>query len=215
MSEEEKAAAGAPQNPAPGGSEEIESKSNAGSAAEDMVKYETYLRKKNLADNLSAKTKELEDKIAQLENEKFEAEGNKDGIIDNLKKQVESLTGKKNEIVSNFAYASLSSQVEAEAAKLGCVDTSALIKLMDLNEFTENMDTDTFKANSDELKAAVEIQKKEKPYLFSKSGPKINTSNAKTDFTEKKEPVADMSIEDLKQKAKEIDRVEGKNLGWS
>lgn len=178
---------------------------DAATSASDMVKYETYARKKKLAENLATAKRELEEKLSLMEQQKFEAEGNKDKVIESLRKQVDSLSSEKKQLFGNFAYNSLTSQIAAEASKLGCVDAEALVRLMDVESLMEGLDTDTFKANSTDLKMAIEEQKKNRSYLFDKHGPKLNTSNPSTEFSKKEKSAAEMSADELKQRIKELD----------
>jgi hypothetical protein len=216
MSDEQKAPTGALDNADAVASQENNS-TEAVSDASDSVKYETYARKKSLADNLAKAKRELEDKVAKLEQEKFEAEGNKDKVIETLKSQVEKLSAEKQEIFGNVTYSSIQSQIEAEASKLGCIDTEALVQLMDMNGFANSVDPQTFKANTDEVRAAIEEQKRNRAYLFSKAGPKINSSSPNAELTQSspKKSIDEMTHEEQIALAKEIDKMEGKTLGWT
>ena len=180
-------------------------------SADNTVKYESLLREKRRA----ASEKQRADMLAaELESErqaKLEAEGNLAESNEGLKKQVEELSKSKKQLAGNFAFNSLVSQVEAVASKLGCVDTEALGKLMNLQEV--EVDMETFRADSEELKALIEEQKKSRPYLFNKPGPKINSANPSTEFVQKKKKVGDMTPEEQKALADAIDVQEGKGLG--
>lgn len=213
---DEKAPTGALEDSATGELRE-DNQTDAAAGVSDSVKYETYARKKNLADNLAKKTAALEEKLTLLEQEKFAAEGNKDKVIESLKEQVQRLSAEKTEIFGNVTYSSIQSQIEAEASKLGCIDTEALVQLMDLKGFANSVDPETFKANADEIKAAIEEQKRNRNYLFSKSGPKINTSSPDAELTQSNpvKSIEEMSVEEQLKLAKEIDKKEGKTLGWS
>jgi len=212
MSEQVKAGSPAPDETGHPDSQESNEQSAQGSPSSDnTVKYESLLREKRRA----ASEKQRADMLAlELESErqaKLEAEGNLAESNERLKKQVEELTKGKKQLAGNFAFNSLISQVEAVAAKLGCVDTEALGKLMDLQSI--EVDMETFRADQDELKAMIEEQKKSRPYLFSKQGPKINSGNPSTEFVQKKKSIADMTVEEQKALANEIDRQEGRAIG--
>ena len=79
--------------------------------------------------------------------------------------------------LGNLAHSTLSSQVSAVATEMGCVDTKALTRLVDLS--TLDVDQETFKADGSGLKMMLEDAQKEMPYLFSKAGPKIDNHNLK------------------------------------
>ena len=204
--EESKAVSDAPETTDTVVAQENVQDTEVAAGASDSVKYETYARKKKLADNLAAAKRELEDKLAKMEQEKYEAEGNKDKVIEALRKQVDSLSTEKKQLFGNFAYNSVTNQIAAEASKLGCVDTEALVRLMDIDTFMEGVDTETFKANMDEVKMAIEDQKKKRAYLFDKQGPKINTSSPQAELTaQKTKSSSDMSVDELKQRIRELD----------
>ena len=214
MSEQEMAGSPAPdQDGIQKGQESNEQLETGSPESNNTVKYESLLREKRRAASANA---ELERVKAELESErqaKLEAEGNLAESNERLKKQVDDLTKSNKQLAGNFAYNSLISQVEAEAAKAGCVDATALGKLMDLESV--DVDMETFRADSDEIKSMIEQQKKDRPYLFNKKGPQINSSNPSTEFTQKKKSIADMTPEEQDALAKSIDKQEGKTLGWS
>lgn len=132
-------------------------------------------------DKLLAETKKLKkalaDQAAMLEattNEKLAAEGKKDELITQYKKQADELAKKNKELYANFAFANVKSQLASEAVKYGCVDVDALIALADLSAI--EVDDQSFKADSEAVKSVVEQMKAKKPYLFSKATPKFDTS---------------------------------------
>lgn len=213
MSEQEVSGSPAPdQDGIQTGQENQEQLETGSPNSNNTVKYESLLREKRRF----AAEKDRADKLAlELEDArqaKLEAEGNLAESNERLKKQVEELSRSKKQLAGNFAYNSLVSQVEAEAAKLGCVDTDALSKLMNLKDV--EIDMETFRADQEELKAMIEEQKKNRPYLFNKQGPKINNSNPSAEFVQKKKSIADMTPQEQEALAKAIDAQEGKTLGW-
>jgi hypothetical protein len=213
MTELEKADSVAPETTDSVVDQENVQELDAATSASDTVKYETYLRKKKLAENERKARIQAEVERSDLQQRLLEAEGKKDEQIQYLKKQIDELSTEKKKLYGNFAYTSLNNQITAEASKLGCVDAEALVRLMDVDTFMDSLDTETFRANPDEIKMAIEKQKKKRAYLFDKQGPKINTSNPNVEFNQKKRLVADMSVDEQQRLAKEIDAMEGKGLG--
>ena len=213
MSDDKKAGSPAPDDKGTPNVKEPKEQPDAGSPdAGNTVKYESLLREQRRRAASDAKVEALESEREELMQAKLEAEGNLAASNERLKKQVAELTMKNKQIQGNAAYSSLVSQVEAEAAKLGCVDADALQKLMDLKDI--DVDVTTLKADPQEVIAAIEKQKQDRPYLFQKPGPKINTSNPKTEFHQSKKSIADMTVEEQEALAKEIDKQEGHTLGW-
>ena len=187
------------------GSQEIEQvQSSVSDAGEKSVSYETHRRL--LAQRKSAveKLEALEAKAAQLEADKLEAEGSKDQLIEKLKSQLASKDKQYKDAIGSYAFTSVKSQLEAEATKLGCVDTDALTKLVDLE--TLEVDKETFRADSDQIKMLVDEAKQARPYLFSKSGPKLDPHVLKTgDTSAGPADIDKLSSDELKQKIMEID----------
>lgn len=210
--ENEKGGSPAPDSAAHGAGQESEGKGAVDDASSNSVKYESYLREKRRAQNWQSKSEELETKLAEFEQRALAAEGDKDKLIETLKKQNEELSTKNKAVVGSFAYKALTSQIVAEATKAGCIDTDALVQLMDVKGF--EVDPETFNTDSDALKAALEEQKKARPYLFSKAGPKINNSLPTAGGVEKKKSIGEMTPEEQAALIKQIDKMEGKNLGW-
>ncbi len=145
----------------------------SGTDGSKTVAYDTYKKTVTEAKAAKAKLKELEDKLANAENDKLGAEGKKDELIAKLRGDLDKATKSQKDTLNSFVYSSLDSQVRAEAERLGCVDADAVSKLVDLSDV--EVDTKTFKADKEKLTEVLEDLKKSKPYLFNKAGPKINT----------------------------------------
>jgi hypothetical protein len=163
---------------------------------QDQVSYETYKKTiaevKKLKDTLRAQS----DALAQAEQAKLMAEGNKDELINKLKTDLQKLEKTHKETFNSFVYSSLDAQVREEAAKLGCIDPDALVKLADLSQV--EVDAKTFKADKTQLSEILESLKKEKTYLFNRSGPKINTQGPGGKIVEKEaKPLKDMTKDEL------------------
>jgi len=99
--------------------------------------------------------------------------------------------------------------------EMGCVDTDALTKLVD---FTGLDIGEGNKVSVQSLEMVLTKAKQEKPYLFSKAAPVIRDGapNNKVEKQETARISSAMSKEELKARAIEIDRMEGKtkNLAW-
>lgn len=163
-------------------------------------------------DKLLAETKKLKkalaDQAAMLEattNEKLAAEGKKDELITQYKKQADELAKKNKELYANFAFANVKSQLASEAVKYGCVDVDALIALADLSAI--EVDDQSFKADGEAVKNVVEQMKAKKPYLFSKTTPRFDTSLPNGKVSESKGmDLKEMSSAQLLKLAHELKR---------
>ena len=175
-----------------------------GSASgQNQVSYDTY--KKTIAEvkKLKAELKTREEALTNAEQAKLQAEGNKDELINQLKTKLAGLEKTHKETFNNFVYSSLDSQVREEAAKLGCIDPDALVKLADLSSV--EVDSKTFKADREQLLGVLEGLKKEKTYLFNKSGPKIHTQSPGGKVAEKESKAyGDMSQAELWAELKKL-----------
>lgn len=164
------------------GTEETQETETTGGGEGKGVPHETHKKLLSEKKAETTKRKELEARIAELENSKLEAEGKKDELIAKLRKDLDGVSTKHKETLNGFISQSLNSQVESLATKMGAVDTDAVSKLLDLSDV--EVDPKTFKADQDSLETAIGELKKAKPYLFNKAAPKVNskmpTGNVKT-----------------------------------
>jgi hypothetical protein len=142
----------------------------------DTVAYETY--KKVLA---TAKKREQELEVERAEKqklleEKLQVEGKKDELIESYKKKYSDLESKFKKSVGSFAANTLSQAISLEASKDGCIDTAALLKLVELNS---DMIDDDFNVSGDSVKELVEKGKKDFPFLFQKTATAAKTGTPK------------------------------------
>lgn len=146
---------------------------NPASGKDDKVSYDTYKKTLSEAKKLKEALKQKDELLQQLEQKKLEAEGNKDELINQLKDKLAKTEKAQKEQFSNFVFQSLDAQVREEALRLGCIDPDAIVKLADMSAV--EIDSQTYKADKEQLGQLLEEMKRKKPYLFSKSGPKINS----------------------------------------
>lgn len=193
--EESKGTNGAPADAANGdqGNDAVNVADNV-EQKRDVVKYDTYSKVVGHNKKLQSRLEELESRIMQTEQQKLEAEGKKDELIESLRSQLGEREEKLKDVTSTFAYRSVTEQVRAEAAKLGCVDSSALVKLLDLGEV--DIDSETFSANSEQIQGLLEQSKQKYPYLFGKPAPKfaegVPSSNQKFEVDTSKMSAAEL-----------------------
>ena len=137
----------------------------------DSVSYESH--KKLLAEKkkLQAERDEAAKKLADIETEKLQAAGKQDEVIQNLKADKKKIEDQFLNALGGFAQRSVETALEAEAAKLGCVDVGLLKKAVDLGEIDVNKED--FSVDSDSLKKAIQGAQAKHPYLFKKAGPQF------------------------------------------
>lgn len=173
MSDELKGSNGAPADAANGdqGNHAVADAANGDQPTRNSVQYETYRKVVGHNRSLQSRLDELEAKATELEQAKLASEGRKDELIESLKQQLGERDTRLKDVTSTFAYQSVTNQVKAQAAKLGCVDADALTRLMDLSEV--EVDNNNFSVNPDQIGALIEQSKQTYPYLFGKPAPKF------------------------------------------
>jgi hypothetical protein len=169
--------------------ETTETSAASGSEIKDSVAYDTYRKVLGEKKKASEKLAAMEADLQKMKEEKLQLEGKKDEYIDTLKKKLTDLEMNHKKMVGTYAYNSVTNSLKTEALKHGCIDTEALVKLIDVSALEVSED---FNVDQENLKTAVEDLKKQKPYLFSKEAPK---------FVDPKKPVVDVAKQGLKGKS--------------
>jgi len=138
------------------------------SASSDTVAYGTH--KKLLAEkkNLQARFEEMEKQFNNMNEDKLTSEGKKDELLEAYKAK----NAAQAETINNFAYTSVSKDVLLEAQKMGCVDTTLLMKALDLSVL-KNV-TGDLTVDGDEVATLLESAKKSYPMLFKKEAPVVH-----------------------------------------
>jgi hypothetical protein len=109
---------------------------------------------------------ELESRLQDIERQKLEAEGDKDKIIQALKKDL----GDYKSRTATWIRSKVEDQVAMKAKDLGCIDTDLLMKTIDVEAV--EIDRDTFRmTNPESVLMMLEEARKKKPFLFKQSGP--------------------------------------------
>jgi hypothetical protein len=168
---------------------EQETSSTSGADLKDSVAYDTYRKVLSEKKKASEKLTNLEAELQKMKEERLQLEGKKDEYIDTLKKKLTDLETNHKKAVGTFAYNAVTNALQNEALKHGCIDSDALIKLVDVSSLEVS---DDFKVDGENLKTTIEDLKKSKPYLFSKEAPK---------FADAKKPVVDVKQSGLKGKS--------------
>lgn len=168
MSEDMAQSSGQPENNSSGDNQGQENKEPV---VQNSVSYESH--KKLLAEKkrVQAQLEELNSKFSQLSNEKLEAEGNKDKLIERLREEATTFKSENQKLKQTWAFDKVSGQFMSEAAKLGCKDPSALVKLLDFGDIDID---DRFQVNADDMKYKLEQAKKSMPYFFEKEAAPIS-----------------------------------------
>jgi hypothetical protein len=196
------------------GSNQNDNSSNASGkqTLDDKVKYSTYQKVLAEKKSMQEKYQSMTDKLAQMENEKLSAEGKKDELIKRLTEERDGFKQKLTGSVKAFARQITSGQVKQLATQMGCVDSDAILALY--QDKIDAVETDdNFNLSTDAVKAVLEEAKQQKPYLFQKASPKLDTgANAGAgDIKEKAKDYSKMSADELKKEIDKIDKLEGRS----
>lgn len=152
-------------------------------SAEEYAKRTVELSSENKKMRLM--NAELKAKLDLIEKDKLEAQGKFQEIAQKEKERADKAEQIAKEAAKKFGWKLVQKAVEAEASKLGCVDSSALLALAPM----DNIEIDEeFNIDSTGVKAVIEAMAKEKPYLFQKTAnnPKdLPPANNKGAFKEK------------------------------
>ena len=119
-------------------------------------------------------------RLEDLEQEKLKESGKWQEAYEKAKNALEETNKKLGATQANFAYRIVSGQVQAKAAELQCVDPAALIDLMSAKGMLEELQVDdAFAVDQSSVKDLMDKAKKQFPYLWGKSAPKVPDANPK------------------------------------
>lgn len=116
------------------------------------------------------RAQELEKKLQLAENEKLAEQGKWKELADQKTKALQEYEQKLKESNTKYAYKVVTSQIVAEASRLGCVDPEALIQLAPVHELEVD---EEFNVNTQSVKTLLDNMQKTKPYLFQKQAPQV------------------------------------------
>lgn len=128
----------------------------------------------------------------------MEAEGNKDQLIDSLRKELNERKVREKTIVGTVALSQGRNALIDEAVKMGCNSPEILTKILEGDLQGINYDTE-FNPDREQIRLLVEEARKKSPILFSKEPPKVANHNINPNTQKKKpmKPIKDMSDEEL------------------
>lgn len=138
----------------------------------DEVSYETHRKLLSEKKKLSQQFSQTQEELNKLREERMMAEGKKDELIATLKKDLNETKDRFKKQSANYAFKTVSSQVAAEAATMGCRDVEALIQLSDLTSLEIG---DDFSIDKEQVKNMLESVKEQRSWLFDKPAPNVQT----------------------------------------
>lgn len=148
-------------------------------SAEDYAKRVVELSAENKRFRESNKTmknqmSDLETRVKEYSEKSLKEQGKFQEAYEATKKDLESERAKRTQEKQAYAYKVVSSQLGTEAAKLGCLNTDALIKLASAEGLINDLEVDeNFEVSQESLKVALDKAQREHHYLFGKPTPSV------------------------------------------
>jgi hypothetical protein len=153
-----------------------ESNQTAVNDGKQSVKYETYSRVLSKLKNTENEFNSLKERLSSLEQEKLQLEGNKDQLIETLRKEVNERKVREKTIVGSIAVSQAKNAIVDEAVKAGCNSPEILTKI--LEDQIQGLEYDSeFRPDREQVKAMVEEARQKHQVLFSKTAPKVASHN--------------------------------------
>ena len=181
-------------NDQPQDSNVVQGEQDEAQPKKDFVAYESYRKVVGKVKKTQSENEALLAKLQQYEEEKAQIEGRKDDVIKSLRQRAEEAEKKLKDTQSTFVWNAVSGNIKAEAIANGCVDADALIRLLGSDDLKSIDYDDSFNVNKDDVGRLMEKASKTYPYLFKKTGAKVN--DATPNFEKKELDVKSMSLED-------------------
>lgn len=157
---------------APVEQQEQQQQADGGKRPRSAEELEARLKEVSLeAKTYRQKLAEEKKRIADLERKKLEEGGQFQELANRYKLDAESALERADKLKQAFALKTVSDKVAVEATKLGCVDPELLSSVLPLDQIKVD---EMFNVDTVSVKTLIEDVKKNKPYLFQKTAPKIS-----------------------------------------
>jgi hypothetical protein len=135
------------------------------------------------------KNAELKKQLEEKEKSKLVDQGQFKELADVYQRQATDYKAQADKLKQAFAVKTIADTLSLEAQKMGCIDTDALVNLIQLDQVPID---DTFNVDRESVKAMLEDFRKTKPYFFQRQAPRI------ADVTPGKAPVVkEKSLSDM------------------
>lgn len=160
------------------------------------VSREAYSKLLKEKQNSQKGREELENRVAEYEQQKLEAEGKLKEALDNQKKMTLDSQGKYTQLFQQVASKTMKTQFLRKAESLGCVDPELAYLATDFSdiEISKDLDFDEMK-----LSEKIEMLAKQKPVLFKKDVKLPNDLTPSAQGNSGKQSLKSMSMDDLKK----------------
>jgi chromosome segregation ATPase len=123
---------------------------------------------------LKAQMDDLSSKFSKLNEERMKEQGNYQEAWTKTKSELEAERDARKREKQAYAYKVVSSQLEAEAAKTGCLNPQAFVKVAKADGLINDLEVnDEFEVDPNSLKSTMEKAQKEYSFLFGKPTPSV------------------------------------------
>lgn len=179
--------------------EQSETASGVTEEKKDSVSLDSHRKLLGEKKSLQARYQELENQFLAIKQEKDLAEGNKDKVIEELRKQNSTIKSEFEKTKQTYTWNVLTGEIKREAIRNGCKDPDKLIKLIPDEDLRSLEIGENFSIDGNSLKELIEKRKKEDHFLFESSSKSVVAGQPGV-----KAPVApdkklnEMSLEELK-----------------
>lgn len=151
--------------------------SSAGNQTDKDKELESLRNFKNTLLGEKKKEKEradkLEQELQQIKEKQLSEQGNFKELNEQLKEKHNKLLTDHQKMVGSFGYRCIKAEIQAEAAKMGCIDSDGLMAFV--NDKIDQIDIDEdFNVSKTNVKEVLEDIKSVKTYLFNKKGQTIH-----------------------------------------
>lgn len=179
--------------------EQTDSTSGESVKAKDSVSFDSHQKLLKEKKTLLSKYSELESMVTKLSQEKDMAEGNKDKVIDELKKQNQQIKSEFEKTKQTYTWSTLTSEIKREASKNGCKDPDKLLRLMSDEDLRSLEIGEDFSIDSGSLKELIEKNRKENHFLFDSSIKQaIAGIPSKKPPVEQEKNIKELSLDELR-----------------
>lgn len=183
-------------------------KTSGNSDQKDVVAYDSFQKVLNEKKQTQAKFNELQDRLKQLEEEKLQAEGNKDQLIENYKKQLQETNQKLSSTQKNYAWNVTTRELKSIARELGAntpAKQEAIIKLLPNDVLSQFEVDENYNLDREQAKNLMQEWKKSNLDViqWENSSKKFVNGNPSKKPIEKEENLSKLSREEILERLKQ------------
>jgi len=168
----------------------------------DKVDYESFKRAVDEKKRMQAERDELNDKVKKYEDDKLEADGNKDQIIQNLRKELAEKSNKLKSVETSTTWEKIENQIQSAALKAGCKNPEKLMRLLDDGDIKSLEVDKKIKIHPDDLNRLIDKAKSENDFMFGKGTVRISDGQPTNEVKQK--GLKDLSESEKKELRKKL-----------